>query len=76
MTTYACHGAGHCLYLTNGQVCPSAHGVHHYEGDSDWPGSQSAQDDGDRIGMLLDIDAGTMTCFKNDEVMGVMNVSN
>jgi hypothetical protein len=28
---------------------------------------------GDRIGMLLDLDQGTMTVYKNDERLGVMS---
>ena len=37
-----------------------------------WEGMQSAEDDGDRIGMLLDLDQGSMTVYKNDERLGVM----
>jgi hypothetical protein len=33
---------------------------------------QTARDEGDRIGMLLDLDQGTMTVYKNDERLGVM----
>jgi hypothetical protein len=29
-------------------------------------------EDGDRIGLLLDLDQGTMTVYKNDERLGVM----
>jgi hypothetical protein len=31
-----------------------------------------AHEEGDRIGMLLDLDQGTMTVYKNDERLGVM----
>ena len=37
----------------------------------DWEGMQGA-DQGDRIGMLLDLDQGSMTVWKNDEKLGVM----
>ena len=33
---------------------------------------QSARKQGDRIGMLLDLDQGSMTVWKNDEQLGVM----
>jgi hypothetical protein len=33
---------------------------------------QAAREQGDRIGMLLDLDRGSMTVWKNDEKLGVM----
>jgi hypothetical protein len=33
---------------------------------------QDAMEEGDRIGMLLDLDQGSMTVYKNDERLGVM----
>ena len=33
---------------------------------------QHAREAGDRIGMLLDLDQGSMTVYKNDERLGVM----
>ena len=33
---------------------------------------QAAREEGDRIGMLLDLDQGSMTVYKNDERLGVM----
>jgi hypothetical protein len=55
---------GHCFYYTgDGRRCP---------GYRDWEGVQGAREDGDRIGMLLDLDQGTMTVYKNDERLGVM----
>ena len=53
---------GHCFYST--------HAGHHYPGRR-WEGMQGMED-GDRIGMLLDLDQGTMTVYKNDERLGVM----
>ena len=38
---------------------------------SAWEGNQGA-DEGDRIGMLLDLGQGSMTVWKNDERPGVM----
>ena len=38
----------------------------------DWEGMQGA-DQGDRIGMLLDLDQGSMTVWENDEKLGVMH---
>ena len=38
---------------------------------SDWGGGQRAREQGDRIGMLLDLDQGSMTLYKNDEKLGI-----
>jgi hypothetical protein len=55
---------GHCFYDTcDGQRFP---------GDSDWEGMQGAMKEGDHIGLLLDLDQGSMTVYKNDERLGVM----
>jgi hypothetical protein len=55
---------GHCFYDTeDGRRCPGFH---------DWEGMQRAREQGDRIGMLLDLDQGTVTVYKNDERLGVM----
>jgi hypothetical protein len=62
--TSAAHEDGHCFYY--------AHTGCHFPGRHDWEGMQPAHDEGDRIGMLLDLDQGTMTVFKNDERLGVM----
>ena len=40
-------------------------------GGRDWEGEQGAYED-DRIGMLLDLDQGIMTVWKNDVKLGVM----
>jgi hypothetical protein len=54
----------HCFYDTfTGCRCP---------GYRDWEGRQGAVKEGGRIGMLLDLDQGTMTVYKNDERLGVM----
>ena len=37
-----------------------------------WEGVQTAKEPGDRIGMLLDLDQGSMTVWKNGEQLGVM----
>ena len=55
---------GHCFYYTlNGWCCP---------GNRIWEGRQGAREEGDRIGLLLDLDQGSMTVYKNDERLGVM----
>eukprot|EP01048_Picozoa_sp_COSAG05_P011192 COSAG05_NODE_1040_length_6068_cov_46.397219_1_plen_377_part_00 len=41
----------------------------------DWEGMQPAKEEGDRIGLLLDLDAGRLTMYKNDERLGVMQES-
>ena len=57
---------GHCFYETaSGQHLSTATLV-------DWEGQQTATEQGDRIGMLLDLDQGSMTVWKNDERLGVM----
>eukprot|EP01046_Picozoa_sp_COSAG06_P086133 COSAG06_NODE_32759_length_500_cov_3.299252_1_plen_166_part_11 len=50
-------------YTGDGSRCPGGH---------DWEGMQGAMEEGDRIGLLLDLDQGTMTVYKNDERLGVM----
>jgi len=48
---------GHCFYFTyDGRRCP---------GNNDWEGSQTAMVQGDRIGMLLDLDQGSMSIWKD-----------
>ena len=60
----ASSAAGHCFYATaNGRRFPDAIA---------WEGMQHAHAPGDRIGMLLDLDRGSMTVWKNDGKMGVM----
>ena len=55
---------GHCFYYTfDGYRFPGCHA---------WEGMQNAIEEGDRIGLLLDLDQGTMTVYKNDERLGVM----
>ena len=56
---------GHCFYYwpPSGWCLP---------GGIDWEGMQGAHEQGDRIGMLIDLDQGSMTVWKNDEKMGVM----
>jgi hypothetical protein len=55
---------GHCFYYT--------HSGRRFPGNNDWEGMQTAQKEGDRVGMLLDLDQGSMTVYKNDERLGVM----
>ena len=57
---------GHCLYCT--------HDGHRRPGELDWEGMQGC-DEGDQIGMLVDIDAGTLTVYKNGVQLGVMDPS-
>ena len=56
---------GHCFFrMTDGARFPGGH--------SDWPGSQPASAKGDRVGMRLDLGAGSLTVFKNGALLGVM----
>ena len=55
---------GYCFYRTyDGRRFP---------GFNTWEGVQGATQPGDRIGMLLDLDQGSMTVWKNEEQLGVM----
>ena len=55
---------GHCFYGT--------HGGRRLTSLRDWEGFQPAREQGDRIGMLLDLDQGSMTVWKNGVKLGVM----
>ena len=55
--------SGHCFFNTGGG--------RRFPALSDWEGMQSSKQ-GDRIVMLLDLDQGSMTVWKNDERLGVM----
>ena len=64
VTSGISHKVGHCFYSTYAGVrCP---------GELDWEGMQEARELGDRIGMLLDLEQGSMTVWKNDVLLGVM----
>ena len=55
---------GHCFYYTlSGRRFPDL---------PDWEGMQTATQQGDRIGMLLDLDQGSMTVWKNGVQLGVV----
>jgi hypothetical protein len=55
---------GHCFYGTwSGNRWP---------GHTNWEGRQGAREQGDLIGMLLDLDQGSMSIWKNGERLGVM----
>ena len=60
---YAEAADGHCFYRTSGSRHPGA---------INWEGMQAARKEGDRFGMLLDLDQGSMTVWKNGELCGVM----
>ena len=55
---------GHCFYDT-------LEGVR-FPGRSEWDGRQHAREQGDRIGMLLDLDQGSMIVWRNDVRLGLM----
>eukprot|EP01046_Picozoa_sp_COSAG06_P051527 COSAG06_NODE_8424_length_2179_cov_42.028379_1_plen_342_part_10 len=59
---------GHCFFHTgDGSRFPGGH--------KDWPGIQGAKAKGDRIGLRLDLGAGSLTVFKNGALLGVMQGS-
>jgi hypothetical protein len=55
---------GHCFYNTASAT--------RFPGGHEWEGMQGAMEQGDRVGLLLDLDQGSMTVYKNDERLGVM----
>ena len=55
---------GHCFYGT--------HSGRRFPGPTEWEGRQYARKQGTRIGMLLDLDQGSMTVFKDGVQLGVM----
>ena len=61
---YAQDVDGHCFY--------DKFDGRRYPGRSNWEGMQTAYQPGTRIGMLLDLDQGSMSIWKNDERLGVM----
>ena len=62
----------HCFYGTYfGYRFPGG-SVRTMFGYRNWEGVQPAREQGDRIGMLLDLDQGSMTVWKNDEKHVVM----
>ena len=62
---------GHCFYWTyNGHRFPR-----NFPGPFpgiNWEGMQPTNEQGDRIGMLLDLDQGSVTVWKNDVQLGMM----
>ena len=60
---------GHCFYRTAASM---QGGGHRFPGRRNWEGMQCAYKHGDRIGMLLDLDQGSMTVWKNGVKLGVM----
>ena len=55
------HEDGHCFYgMATGRRWPRAWPP----AAADWEGQQTAREQGDRIGMLLDLDQGSMTVWK------------
>ena len=58
-----------CTYATNeGNCCWSSW---YRRRNEDWEGNEASQV-GDRIGLLLDLDEGTLSVYKNDRKLGVM----
>lgn len=57
------HVAGHAFYSSADGRC--------FPGNAAWRGAQTARA-GDRIGLLIDLDDGSMTLCKNDERLGLM----
>jgi hypothetical protein len=55
---------GHCFYSTKDG--------HRFPRHVEWDGMAAAKEQGDRIGLLLDLDQGSMTVWKNETKLGVM----
>ena len=54
----------HCFYGT--------HDGERFPGRLAWQGLQGAREQGDRVSMLLDLEQGSITVWKNDVKLGVM----
>jgi hypothetical protein len=74
---------GHCFYVTYWGKCAGGHqsdaaGGSIVQSAADWDTDQSGLPvvripvEGDRIGLLLDLEQGSMTVYKNDQRLGVM----
>ena len=61
-------------YVESHSFYSTANGMR-WPGGSDWEGRQTTRRSGDRIGLLLDLDAGSLTVYKNDERVGVTQES-
>ena len=59
-------------YNVDGHSFYGTYSGNRYPGNHGWEGMQGARDQGDRIGMLLDLDQGSMSIWKNGERLGVM----
>eukprot|EP01047_Picozoa_sp_COSAG01_P019065 COSAG01_NODE_1049_length_11922_cov_10.559587_10_plen_346_part_00 len=57
------NGEGHLFYWANSGLCCSP--------EYEWEGQEGAEE-GDRIGLLLDLDEGCMVVYRNDKRLGVM----
>ena len=69
-------GYGGPLLLRHGRRAPlhlmaTAYVGRRFPGHSDWEGMQGAKAGG-RIGMLLDLDQGSMAVWRDEELLGVM----
>lgn len=61
---------GHCFYNTfTGFGMP---GYHRWWNEAEADGTSPYANKGDRIGLLLDLDQGSMSVYKNDKCLGVM----
>ena len=70
----AFHRDGHCFYDTlTGYHYPGRNPLRPFRGRN-WEGTQDVYplEEGARVGLLLDLDQGSMTVYKNDERLGVM----
>jgi hypothetical protein len=63
------HTHGHCLYEVFWDL---GYTGYHWPAGQDWEEREGVRVKGDRIGMLLDLDQGSMTVYKNDERLAVM----
>eukprot|EP01046_Picozoa_sp_COSAG06_P010277 COSAG06_NODE_559_length_14300_cov_98.800085_3_plen_713_part_00 len=66
---------GSYAHLVDGHCFFDNHGVRYPGNHEDWPGRQPASAKGDRIGLRLDLGAGSLTVFKNGALLGVMQGS-
>ena len=65
------NGSECCLYISHSGRCLSSDWDNSLESSSDWEG-RGIMSPGDEVGMLLDLDEGTLSVYQNGKKLGVM----
>jgi len=65
------NGSQCCMYITHSGRCRSSNWDDSLESSRDWEGMETMSP-GDKVGMLLDLDEGTLSVYQNGKKLGVM----